>query len=106
MMSTEKRWRAFRVIETLKRQGKPVPVYGDIGLQMPKQSGKQFIKTEINMLTHFLCFMPGPFRKKVMLFFLGDGGYWLLRLNRVRRDVRTWVRDTVALMKRKIWGRG
>jgi len=34
MMSTEKRWRAFRIIETHRRQGKPIPAYGRYGLEM------------------------------------------------------------------------
>ncbi|MDZ4784884.1 MAG: hypothetical protein SGJ02_02295, partial [bacterium] len=104
MMSTEKRWRAFRIIETHRRQGKPIPAYGRYGLEMPKSSGKQFLKTELNMLTHALCFTP-RFRISVLKFFLGSGGYYLLWLNSLRRRVRDFIRDNIALFKRKLFGR-
>ncbi len=104
MMSTEKRWRAFRIIETHRRQGKPIPSYGPYGLEMPKSTGKQFIKTEINMLTHALCYLP-KFRAPVLRFTLGDGGYYLLWLNSLRRRLRHIVRDGTAYLKRKTFGR-
>lgn len=104
MMSTEKRWRAFRIIETHKRQGKPIPAYGPFGMGMPSQSGKQFLKTEVNMFTHFLCYVP-KFRAPVLRFFLSDGGYYLLWLNSLRRTIRFFIRDSLAKLKRKLLGR-
>lgn len=104
MMATEKRYRAFRIIETHRRQGKPVPAYGEFGFKMPQQSGKQFLKTEINMLTHAPCFMP-KYRASILRFFLSDGGYYLLWMNSKRRSFRFWLRDTKAKILRRIFGR-
>ena len=104
LMSNEKRWRAFRIIETHRRQGKAIPAYGPYGLQMPRASGKQFIKTEINMLTHAPCFMP-RFRAPLLRFILGNGGYYLLWLNNFRRRFRDYLRDTKAAISRKLFGR-
>lgn len=104
LMSSEKRWRAFRIIETHRRQGKPIPAYGPYGMQMPRLSGKQFFKTEINMLTHAPCFMP-RLRAPLLRFILSDGGYYLLWLNNFRRRFRDYLRDTKALIKRKLVGR-
>lgn len=104
MMSTEKRWRAFRVIETLRRQGKPVPAYGPHGFRFPKQSGKQFIKTEIHMFTHIFCHLP-KLRSHVLHFTLSNGGYALLWLNSQRRALRFLLRDNIARVKRSLFGR-
>lgn len=104
LMSTEKRWRAFRIIETHRRQGKAIPAYGPYGLEMPKSSGWQFIKTEINMLTHMLCFMP-KYRASALRFVLGNGGYYLLWLNNYRRRLRDLIRDSSASFRRFIFGR-
>jgi len=104
MMSTEKRWRAFRIIETHRRQGKPIPSYGEYGLEMPQGSGKQFVKTEINILTHALCFMS-KYRAAVLKFTLGNGGYYLLWLNNLRRRLRYVIRDGSAYLRRKMFGR-
>ncbi len=104
MMTTEKRWRAFRIIETQRRQGKSIPAYGPHGFEMPKHSGTNFIKTEINMLTHSLCFMPRA-RARALRFVLGNGGYCLLWLNHKRRVVREFLRDKLAALKRSIFGR-
>jgi len=104
MMGTEKRWRAFRVIETLRRQGKPVPAYGPHGFRFPRQSGKQFLKTEIHMFTHMFCHLP-RLRGHVLKFILSQGGYLLLWLNCQRRTLRFFIRDTVAIIRRKIFGR-
>ena len=104
MMGTEKRWRAFRVIETLRRQGKPVPAYGPHGFRFPRQSGKQFLKTEIHMFTHMFCHLP-RLRGHVLKFTLSQGGYLLLWLNCQRRTLRFFIRDTVAIIRRKIFGR-
>lgn len=104
MMSNEKRWRAFRIIETHRRQGKAIPSYGPPDMVMPKQSGKQFLKTEINMLTHALCFTQ-RFRATVLRFFLSNGGYYLLYLNNLRRRLRFGLRDIKALLRRRMFGR-
>ncbi len=104
MMATEKRWRAFRVTETLRRQGKPVPAYGDHGFRFPRQSGKQFVKTEIHMFTHMFCHLP-KLRPAVLKFTLSTGGYILLWLNCQRRSLRFFLRDTKALIRRKLFGR-
>jgi hypothetical protein len=104
MMGTEKRWRAFRVIETLRRQGKPVPAYGPHGFRFPRQSGKQFVKTEIHMFTHIFCHLP-TLRAYVLRFTLSGGGYLLLWLNCQRRALRFLVRDSIAKARRKLFGR-
>ena len=101
LMSHEKRWRAFRVIETLRRQGKSIPEYR---METPRHSLKHFIKTEIHMLTHTFCFLPS-LRAGVLRFILSDGGYWLLWLNHKRRSLRFFIRDTKALLRRRIFGR-
>ena len=103
-MSSEKRWRAFRVIETHKRQGKSVPSYGPHGLQLPKHSGKTFFQTERNVLTHIFCFIP-KYRAGLLKFFLGNGGYALLWINNKRRRFKVWSRDTLSALRRKFFGR-
>jgi coenzyme F420 hydrogenase subunit beta len=104
MMSTEKRWRAFRVIETLRRQGKPIPAYGPHGFRFPSQSGKQFVKTEIHMFTHIFCHLP-RLRGLVLKLTLSNFGYFLLRLNSYRRSLRFIVRDSWASVRNKVLGR-
>ncbi len=104
MMVSEKKWRAFRMIETHKRQGKSIPSYGKYGFKLPSHSGKQFIHTEQNMLSHIFVFLP-KFRAPLLKFFLGNGGYSLLWLNNKRRRFRNWFRDTVSKFKRKTFGR-
>ena len=103
-MATEKRWRAYRVIETHKRQGKSVPHYGKHDMDFPAHSGKQFIETEANMLSHIFCFLP-KFRRNVLKFFLYGGGYWLLWLNNKRRRFKLFYRDSKSSIRRKIFGR-
>ena len=103
-MASEKRWRAFRVIETHRRQGKSIPSYGTPNFRMPEHSGFQFVKTEGNMLTHALCFMP-RLRAPLLHFFLGNGGYSLLWLNNKRRRFKGWLRDSTAKLRRRIYGR-
>lgn len=104
LMATEKRWRAFRVIETLRRQGLPIPAYGPLSFRLPRQSGKQFLKTEIHMFTHIFCYLP-KLRGTVLRFMLSNGGYYLLWLNSKRRALRVWTRDTYAKMRRSLFGR-
>lgn len=101
LMSHEKRWRAFRVIETHRRQGKPIPEYR---MPSPKHSFKHFVKTELHMLSHIFCFLP-KLRAKVLKFMLSQGGYRLLWINHKRRAFRFWRRDTMAYLKRKVMGR-
>jgi coenzyme F420 hydrogenase subunit beta len=103
LMSGEKRWRAFRVIETHRRQGKSIPSYGDPHEEFPRHSGLQFVKTELHMLSHILCFMP-KYRAAALRFFLGKG-YWLFWLNSRRRATRFWWRDTKARIRRMLRGR-
>lgn len=104
IMSTEKRWRAFRVIETQKRQGKSVPVYGNYDTIFPRHSGKQFIETELHMLSHLFCFLP-RWRARLLRFFLGSGGYALFWLNHKRRSLRFWWRDGREWLRRRLRGR-
>ena len=104
LMAEEKRWRAFRVIETHRRQGKSIPAYGDPHTRFPSHSGWQFVKTELHMLTHLFCFLP-KYRARVLRFFLGSGGYYLFWLNSQRRALRVWVRDSVARVRRSFLGR-
>lgn len=104
LMAGEKRGRAFRTIETHRRQGKPVPVYGDPHREFPKHYGVPFLRTELHMMSHIFCFLPA-WRARVLRFFLGNGGYWLLWLNSKRRAFRFWRRDTAARIKRALFGR-
>lgn len=105
LMATEKRWRAFRVIETHRRQGKPIPQYHEKhDFRLPEHSGLQFVETEIHMLTHIFCFIKKS-RAALLRFFLGRGGYYLLWLNNFRRNFRFWRRDNLALLRRKLFGR-
>ncbi len=103
-MATEKRRRAFRVIETLRRQGKAVPVYGSHDLTFPQNTGIGFIAAELNMLTHICCFMP-RLRRPLLRFALGNGGYLLLWLNHCRREVKLRLRDKYSSIMRRIRGR-
>lgn len=103
LMAGEKRWRAFRVIETHRRQGKPIPSYGAAIARFPRHSGWQFIATELHMLTHILCFLP-RWRAHVLRFFLGSG-YWLFWANSQRRALRVWARDTIFGIRSRIFGR-
>ena len=96
MMGEEKRGRAFRIIETRRRQGKAVPDYGFV---TPSPNGKQFVLTELNMLSHFFCFYPVG-RRKILKFMLSSGGYLLLWLNNQRRNFRTWRRDSMHRLRR------
>jgi coenzyme F420 hydrogenase subunit beta len=101
LMATEKRWRAFRIIETQRRQGKPIPEYHVVS---PRHSLSHFVKTELHMISHVLCYLP-RLRRPVLAFMLGNGGYSLLWLNNKRRRFRFWRRDTIAKIKRAMFGR-
>jgi coenzyme F420 hydrogenase subunit beta len=101
MMATEKKWRAFRVIETLRRQGRPVPEYG---FSIPRHPSGEFFKTEVHMLTHVFCYLP-QLRASVLRFMLSSWGYWLLRANSWRRGFRNWRRDFKTRLVTKVRGR-
>lgn len=103
-MATEKRWRAFRMIETHRRQGKSIPSYGDPFQHFPKANGVRFFRIEGNILSHAFCFLP-RWRKRVLEFCLGNGGYVLLWLNNKRRRFKFWIRDARARVRRKKHGR-
>lgn len=104
LMANEKRWRAFRVIETHRRQGKAIPSYGDNKPFFPRHNGKEFVKTELHMLSHIFCFLPQR-RAALLKFMLGNGGYTLFWLNSMRRAVRVGIRDTYTRVMRSIFGR-
>lgn len=99
-MATEKRWRTFRLLETRRRQGRSVPQYGNPDLRFPRSKGWQFIKSEIDLITHVLCY-AGRIRPAVLRFFLGNGGYLFLRLNNVRRRLKFWLRDMREQSRRR-----
>jgi coenzyme F420 hydrogenase subunit beta len=103
LMAGEKRWRAFRVLETHHRQGKSVPSYGAVHQEYPRHSGFQFVETELHMLSHIFCFLP-RLRAAVLKFFLGKG-YWLFWLNSKRRALRFFIRDSKARLRRQLFGR-
>lgn len=97
-MGTEKRHRAFRVIESDRFSGKPVPEYY---FDIPEGSLKHKILTEINLMTHSLCFLPDV-RKKILNAVLSPVGYYVLWANKKRRNLRTLRRDYTAKIKRKL----
>ncbi len=104
MMGHEKRSRAFRLIRSRLRQGLPVPDYHfPRQFPLPITSLKQALLTELNLLTHILCF-PSRFRERgrllVMRTVFSPIGYALLWLNHKRRALRTWFRDTAAELRR------
>ncbi len=98
MMGTEKRGRAFRIIETRRRQGLPVPEYG---IEIPKSKGKEFVLTEANIFTHFFCFLNWPKVKiGILKLFFSKFGYSLLWLNNKKRRFRDWRRDFFYKIKK------
>jgi coenzyme F420 hydrogenase subunit beta len=97
MMGEEKRWRAFRIIETLRRQGRAIPSYG---FELPPLRGKHFVLTEINIFTHIFSFIRKG-RGTILAFTFSPLGWLLLRLNHERRCFRNWRRDTLAKYKRR-----
>ena len=107
MMGKEKRLRAFRVLETRRRQGHPVPFYG---MPTPKIHGKHLIATEMNMLSHLFCFIStsgfsGAMKRGILAFTFSKAGYHLLRLNFLRRRFRDYRRDAKARLRRKFLGK-
>jgi len=96
-MGTEKRRRAFRLLETRRRHGLPVPNYGFTVPKMGHGNGhlKHFIETEVNLITHVFCFNT-RFRDWVLKFWLSPVGYGILKLNNIRRHFRTILRNRKA----------
>jgi coenzyme F420 hydrogenase subunit beta len=96
-MGTEKRLRAFRLLESRKRAGLAVPNYGFSIPKPPQGSGRfhHVLATEVNLLTHTFCFLT-RFRDSVLRFWLSPVGYKVLRLNNFRREFRTWRRNRKA----------
>jgi coenzyme F420 hydrogenase subunit beta len=88
MMGVEKRLRAFRVMETRRRQGCAVPEYG---FEAPRASGWEFIATEINMFTHMFCFLKRG-RKAILKLTFSPLGYGALWLNNKKRVLRYWLK--------------
>ncbi len=84
-MSREKRLRAFHVIETRKRRGKPVPVYGPPDMKMPRPGAGERLKAGLNMILYLPCFLP-RLRAPLLKLFLTDFGYWIFWLNHKRRQ--------------------
>lgn len=97
MMGEEKRWRAFRIIETHRRQGKPIP---DYGFCIPSPSGLQFVLTELNILSHILCFIKRG-RTLALRLALSPIGYALLWSNNQRRKLRQWRKERRAKKARQ-----
>ncbi len=95
MMAYEKRNRAFRVIETRRRQGLAIP---DYDCKTPKVHGKHLIQTEIGILTHIFCFMERG-KKPLLKLAYSPVGYYLLKINYWKRQFRIWRRDTLAKWK-------
>lgn len=100
MMGEEKRNRAFRVIETRRRQGFAIP---DYGMPTPTIDADKIFATEANMLSHIFCFM-GWGKKFVLRLTFSPLGYNLLRLNYWRRELRNWRRDRKARKLQKKFG--
>jgi coenzyme F420 hydrogenase subunit beta len=97
LMATEKRWRAYRILETRRRQGKPIPEYH---MPTPTHSVEHFIKTELNVFSHILCGLP-KLQAPALRFMLSSYGYYLLWLNSIRRRTKVWWRDAKVRWKRR-----
>jgi coenzyme F420 hydrogenase subunit beta len=93
----EKRYRAFRVIETRRRQGHGVPEY-HIGI--PRMSGVRALRVEINMFTHIFCYLP-KWRGYLLRLIFSPVGYWMMWTNQQRRKVKFFLRDKVMKLRRK-----
>lgn len=101
MMATEKKNRAFRIIETRRRQGLAIPEYG---VEIPRVTGKHLVKTEIGIITHIFCFLK-RWKTIPLAFVFSPAGYWLLRMNYFRREARIFLRDKIAIWKERRLGR-
>jgi len=91
-MGEEKRWRAFRLIESRSRQGLPVP---DYGFKIPKPDFKQLVLTELNLLSHLFCFVKTG-RDLILKLTFSKVGYYLLWLNSKKRNFRDWRKVQAA----------
>lgn len=101
MMGREKRLRAFRVIETARRLGRPIPNYG---FTSPQPTGWHSVLTEMNMFSHFFCFVSWG-RRTILRLALSPLGYSLLWLNFQKRTLRNWLRDAKFAAKRRATGK-
>jgi coenzyme F420 hydrogenase subunit beta len=93
----EKRYRAFRVIETRRRQGHAIPDYGH---EIPNMNGIRAIRVEINMFTHVLCYLP-KLRGYMLRLIFSPVGYWMMWTNHQRRVVKFRLRDVFMKLRRK-----
>ncbi len=93
----EKRYRAFRVIETRRRQGHGVPEYRT---EIPKMSGLRALRVEINMFTHILCYLP-RLRGYMLRLIFSPVGYWMMWTNHQRRVVKFRLRDAWMKLRRR-----
>jgi len=93
----EKRYRAFRVIETRRRQGHAVPDYNH---EIPSMSGLRAIRVEINMFTHVFCYLP-KLRGYLLRLIFSPVGYWMMWTNHQRRVVKFRFRDAFMKLRRK-----
>lgn len=90
---SNKRWRAFYLINKNKNKQKPVPSYH---FELPRLSLKWSIKSRIDIFLHSASFRKGS-KKHFLLFIFSPLGYSLLWLNNQRRRLRgVWL-----LAKRK-----
>jgi coenzyme F420 hydrogenase subunit beta len=104
IMTHEKRWGAFRMIESRTRERKPIPSYGPLELTFPKSGLVRSLKTSIHVLMHYFCFHPRH-RDKILRFVLSPAGYWFFWINFQKRTFRTWLRDTLYRVKTRVFGR-
>jgi len=95
-MGEEKRWRAFRLMESRTRQGFPVP---DYGFQPPKAGFTQLLLTELNLLSHIFCFIKHG-RALMLKLVFSKFGYYLLWLNSKKRNFRDWRKIRAAKKSR------
>jgi len=95
----EKRYRAFRVIETRRRQGHAVPEYHH---EIPSMNGVRALRVEINMFTHVLCYLPN-LRGYMLRLIFSPVGYWMMWVNHKRRVVKFKFRDELMKLRRRFF---
>lgn len=96
-MGIEKRRRAFRLLNSRRHAGLPVPEYG---FDIPKSHGIH-LATEINLLTHTFSFIRRG-RKSLLKFLLSPKAYWLWWLNYQQRKARYALKKRVFRKKQRI----